>query len=133
MTTFTVTAQRGQRRWILQCVEHPGALSEVARLSEAETVIREAIAYVADMPETAFEVDVIPMIDPRAREHLEAATQLRAEASHAQERASDEIVQAAHTLADSGLSLRDIGTILGLSHQRVHQLLSSGSPAHAAR
>ena len=132
MTTFTVTAQRGQRRWVLQCVEYPGALSEVARLSEADTAIREAIAYVAGLPADSFTVDVVPVIDPRAREQLQTAAELRVEASHAQERASDAIVQAAHTLADSGLSMRDIGTILGLSHQRVHQLLSSGTPARAA-
>ncbi len=133
MITFTVNAQRGQRRWILQCVEHPGALSEVARLSEALAAIREAISFVADLPQDSFAVQVVPVIDQRAREHMEAAVQLRAQASLAHERASDEIIQAAQSLVDSGLSLRDIGTILGLSHQRVHQLLNSDSPARAAR
>lgn len=132
-TTFTVTAQRGQRRWILQCVEHPGALSEVARLSEAETAIREAIAYVADLPADSFSITVVPSIDARARGHIEAATRLRTQASQAQKQASDEIVQAALTLAESGLTLRDIGTILGLSHQRVHQLLTANAPERAAR
>jgi len=60
MTAYTVEAQRGHQRWLLQCVEHPGALSEVAHLSEAESAIREAIAYVAERAEDSFAVAIIP-------------------------------------------------------------------------
>jgi len=125
MKTFTVTAQRGLRRWILQCVEHPGALSEVARLSEADGAIREAIAYVAGLPEDSFAITVVPSIDPSVTRHLEAAASLRQQSVSAAEQALSEMVQAVRTLASAGLSLRDIGTIVGLSHQRVDQLLGS--------
>lgn len=54
---YTVTAQRSGRWWALQCVEVPEALSQVARLDQADQ-IREAIAWVADVPIDSVEIDV---------------------------------------------------------------------------
>ncbi len=100
-------------------------------LREADSAIREAIAFVAGVPEDSLSINVVPSIDPSAREHLAAARALRDQAASAQAQASAEIRQAARTMADSGLSLRDIGTILELSHQRVHQLLAEEPQATA--
>jgi len=58
MTHYTVTAERGTRMWVLQCVEVPGALSEVSRLDQAD-VIKESIAYVTGTPEAAVEYDLV--------------------------------------------------------------------------
>ena len=124
--TFTVTAERGSRRWVLQCREHPGALSEVARLTDAEDAIREAIAFVADRPADSFDVDVIPAIAAETRAHLDAARALREQASDAQRQASAEMRVAARQLRADGMPLRDIGAVLGISHQRAHQLVTEG-------
>lgn len=123
MTTFTVTAQRGVRRWVLQCEEFPGALSEVTRLADAESVIREAIGFVAGIPQDSFDVAVVPVITKAASRRLKSARDLRDKAISAQARAAQEIRAAAVQLAADGLPLRDIGSVLGVSYQRVHQLL----------
>lgn len=57
-------------------------------------------------------------------EHLEHAASLRAAAADAQAKAAEEYRLAARELKGSGVSLRDIGELLGISHQRVGQLVS---------
>jgi predicted RNase H-like HicB family nuclease len=58
MTRYTVTAERSGQWWALQCVEVPGAVSQVRRLDQAEDMMREAIAWVAGVPEDSIEIDV---------------------------------------------------------------------------
>jgi hypothetical protein len=124
MTAFTVTAERGTRWWVLQCVEYPGAISEVARLDQAEASIREAIAFVAGVPEDSFEVHVQPVLPDSIREHIATAERLREESREANRGAAEEVRAAARALQAQGLSLRDVGTVLEVSYQRAHQLVS---------
>jgi hypothetical protein len=135
VTTYTVTAEREGRWWALQCVEVPGAISQVTRLDQAD-VIKEAIAWVADVPEGSIEIEVIPQISADTREHMDAARQLREESDRAKRRAAEEARFAAAALARDGLSLRDIGVVMDVSFQRAQQLVSeaeSGSTKPPAR
>lgn len=50
---------------------------------------------------------------------------LRGQAADAQSEAARELRAAAQQLADQKLPLRDIGRLLGVSHQRAHQLVKS--------
>lgn len=124
VTRYTVTAERGRRWWVLQCVEHPGAISEVARLDQAATVMREAIAFVAQVDPSDVEVDLRPAVPDEVGAHVRTAERLRAEAHRANREAAVESRAAARVLRDAGLSVRDVGTVLGVSHQRAHQLLA---------
>jgi len=121
MTHYTVTAERGTRTWVLQCQEFPAALSEVTRLDQAD-VIREAIAFVAGVPERSVEHDLVPAIDPAALEHLTAARTMRTRAARLTTDAADELTRAAQALQRSGLSVRDVGYLLDVSYQRAQQL-----------
>lgn len=125
MTTYTVTAERGRRWWLLQCVEHPGAISEVIRLDQAADAMREAIAFVAEVDPATVEVDLRPVVPTAVTEHVQAAAHYREQAHGANRSAAQESRAAARALRDSGLSVRDVGTVLGISHQRAHQLLTS--------
>jgi hypothetical protein len=108
---------------VLQADELPGALSEVSRLDQAEESIREAIAFVADIAPDSFDVEVVPDIPEAARKHLRAVRAHRVEAEHQQQAAAFESREAARELVGAGLSLRDVGTVMGVSHQRAHQLV----------
>lgn len=54
---------------------------------------------------------------------VEESLQLKAEAKRIEQEAQTKQRQAALSLHNKGMTLRDIGTLLGISYQRVHQLL----------
>ena len=123
MSRYTVEAERGRRRWSLQAVEAPGAISEVDRLSQAEEWMREAISFVTGEPDNSIEIDLVPILSDTAREHLRRERELRAEAEQANSAAAAERRKAARALHSQGITLGDVGTLLGVSRQRPAQLV----------
>ncbi len=65
-----------------------------------------------------------------AAEAVNEAVEARGRWNAAQEVAAEVTLKAIHRLRDSGISLRDTGYLLGLSHQRVAQLLQ-GEKSHS--
>lgn len=122
MQKFTATAERDGQWWVVQCVEHPEALSQVKRLDRAEEAQREAIAFVTGIPEDEISVAIHPVVDDDVWDRLTAAREHRETADHFSGLASDEIRKVVRTLVDDGYSLRDVGAIAGISYQRVGQL-----------
>ncbi len=92
-------------------------------LRQAQRRIREALAAWLDRdPATLSIRDDLP------RELAEVArrvNQARAEAERAGTNAQQQVARAARTLTSRGLSRRDAAELLGLSHQRVQQLLEA--------
>lgn len=92
-------------------------------LRQAQRRIREALAVWLDAePATLTIRDQLP-------EQLTAVTarvsRARSAAERAGARAHQRTAQAAKALTELGLSRRDTGELLGLSHQRVQQLLEA--------
>jgi predicted RNase H-like HicB family nuclease len=92
-------------------------------LRQAQQRIREALAVWLDAePATLTIRDQLP-------EQLTAVTaqvsRARSAAERAGAKAQQQTVQAAKALTELGLSRRDAGELLGLSHQRVQQLLEA--------
>lgn len=121
---FVVTAERTSKWWVLQAVEAPGAISQVSRLDQVNE-IREAIAFVQQIPESEVDVVVRPIIPQAALPHLDQLEALRSLAAAAGVAVAREAHETAKSLSDAGLTVRDIGTIMHLSHQRAHQLLTA--------
>lgn len=122
---YTVTAERSGRWWSLQAVEAPGALSQVARLDQADQIV-EAIAFVTGESAGDITIEVRPVNLPESWQgHFERAMVLRRDAMEYNTLAADEYRSAARDLAAAGLSVRDIGTMMGVSPQRAHQLISA--------
>ncbi|MBA8825418.1 hypothetical protein FHX42_002769 [Saccharopolyspora lacisalsi] len=110
---------------MIQRDQYPGALTQVSRLDRADEIRREAIAFVAEAPEESVEVAVTPVPEPEVADVLRESEQLRAEAADKDKEASMLKLEAARKLADTGLTVRDIGTISGVSYQRAHQLINT--------
>lgn len=53
---FHVTAEPGDAVWVLQCTEHPGAMTQVEDLTDP-FILREAIALVAEQADDTFLID----------------------------------------------------------------------------
>ena len=123
--TYHVTATRQGRGWELRCDELPTVFSFSTRLDQAEDTVREAIAFVAEVPEDSFTVEVSPELPPAFLEEKRLADHARELAATAKSEAALHSRAAAKALAGAGLPARDIGEILGVSYQRAHQLVSA--------
>ena len=120
--TFTVTAERGRGPWwVTECAE-VGAVSQVRRLDQAADDIREAIAYLSDLPEDGFDIEVTPVLPDAFWEAMRGAEDQRDVAAAANRAAAELNQRAARVLRDEGLTLRDVGHLMGVSHQRAAQL-----------
>lgn len=133
MTLHHITAERSGRWWVLQSAEAPGAISQVARLDQAEQ-IKEAIAFVTGEPEESIEIEVRPRLSAEARSALLQAERLRESAAEAALReSSSRRFIAKYLTTREGLALRDAGQVLGVSHQRAHQLANEATDEAWAR
>ncbi|WP_166353058.1 hypothetical protein [Phytoactinopolyspora limicola] len=122
--TFTCTATRDDRSWFIQCDQHPAACTTVRILAQAAPQMKRSLAASLAVPEDQVTVDVRPILPAAVTVHLNLAKQLRRTAASANHASAVHTRTAAHILNKNGLSLRDIGTVLGVSHQRAHQLLN---------
>jgi hypothetical protein len=85
---------------------------------------RDAIAMMREVPKESFDLTVVPVLDQNLSIQLEHATELRSQADAVPREASAAMRQVADLLVrDLHLPLRDAGAIMGLSHQRIAQLL----------
>lgn len=120
MTGYKVNARRSGDWWALEVPDLPGVFSQTKRLDKAPDAAREAIAVMLDIAPSDVQVSVQPVLPTEVRAVVQDALKARAAA----ERAPAVNQQAARVLTkDLGLSLRDAGAIMGLSFQRVAQLL----------
>lgn len=121
---YTATARRIEGWWMVQCDQCPGALSQVRSLAKAPDEHREAIAFVSGLPTHEIEVDVRPVLAPELTAELDDAETMAQQARATIEVAGQKRREVARTLAEDGLTVRDIGAVFGVSYQRAHQLIS---------
>jgi hypothetical protein len=116
MTTYKVRAERDGKFWYVSIPELDGA-TQARHLGELDAMARDWIHCMTDEDPATIELDVEIDVPESVRSHLDRQDSLRAEAAA-------EARLAAKALRDEGIPLRDIGKLLGISHQRVHQLVS---------
>lgn len=121
--TYVARCERSGGWWAISVPEVPGAHTQARRLEQAEGMAREAIALVLDIPEDAFDVELAPELPPELQAAVASMGQRKQEAAGAQRSATDAAAATARALLDAGLTVRDAGRVLGLSYQRVAQLV----------
>jgi predicted RNase H-like HicB family nuclease len=133
--TFTVVYEPDEGGWLAQVPEVQGCLTWGRTLEAARRNIREALSTCSDVfdepDKVARDAELVDDVRlPRdAKKALEAARTARAKATDAATSAKDATEHAAKALVrDVGLSLRDAGELLGLSHERVKQTLAAAEP-----
>lgn len=123
--TWIVDVMRSGGWWAISVPALPGVFSQCRRLEQAEEHAREAIALGLDIePDSVTEVDL--RIEPPAdvAEILGELEHAETEAREAADRATRLRRKAAAALAERGFPMRDIGRLIGVSHQRVSQILA---------
>jgi len=121
--TYDATATRSGRWWAVEVHEMPKghlALTQGRTLKEAEAMAREAIALLLAVPEAAI---VVRLRVAGAEEALASVERARRDRETAAREEQATLARAAADLAARGISQRDAARLLGLSHQRVSQLL----------
>jgi predicted RNase H-like HicB family nuclease len=112
----------GGAAWIVELAEEPRCHTFGRTLRAAQRNIREAAAAWYEVERSQVEVDDDVRLPPPASRALGRSRALRDREREAHEQARAATAAAVAALRDVGLSERDTGALLGLSHQRVHQL-----------
>jgi DNA-directed RNA polymerase specialized sigma24 family protein len=121
---YHVLAKRWEHGWELH-IDGVG-VTQSHTLWDAEEMARDLIGRREDLPEDAFTVTVTPEIGGGLDEETRAAREAVSAANQAQRQAAARSRAAARRLRQAGLTGRDIAKVLGVSPQRVSQLLRTG-------
>lgn len=127
MTTYRVTARRSGDWWALEVPDLPGVYSQTKRLDRAASQAREAIAVMLDIEPEDVQVKVEPQLAPEVQDVLQAVTRAR-KAAEAAADAEREALRRAASVLTRNLSQRDAGEVMGVSFQRISQLLKPSTP-----
>lgn len=122
--TYTAVAERDGSAWFARVEGVQGAIVQARRLEQIEPNVREVVAMLLDVPDDSFDVVTTWKLEG-ADEVVRDAIRARKVADREAALASMAMRAAAHALVDRQLTIRDIGRILGISHQRVAQLLQT--------
>ena len=136
--TYTVTVSRDENLWAARIDGLPPGLigvTDVARCADLEVEVRDLVAGLTDTDPDAFDLtwhyaqDGHDYTTSFQQAHEWQRRLAEAEANRDRYRAA-----AAREMARAGLSQRAIGDALGISHQRVGQILTESSrPRHLSR
>lgn len=125
MRTYQVRAKRWEHGWELHIAGV--GVTQSRTLWDAEDMARDLISRREDLPDTAFTVMITPEIGGGLDEESRAARDAVRSADRAQRQAAAQSRAAARRLRQAGLSGRDIAKVLGVSPQRVSQLLGTAT------
>lgn len=123
--TYTAVYERDDTEdvWNVRIKGVVGCQTYGRSLRQAQSRIREALALWLDAdPETLTIRDRFPAALAAMADDVVRA---RSAAERAEAKAQQQTLDAIKALTDLGLSRRDAAELLGLSHQRVHQLLAA--------
>lgn len=98
--------------------------TQARRIDRIESMARDAIALGLQVSQDSFDVEVSFTIDDALRELIDDARQTSLVAQEAQTLAAKKTKAAVKFLKEQGFSTRDSGTLIGLSAQRISQLLA---------
>ncbi len=126
-TSYTVRYERDETGWwVAQVKEAPAAITQGRTIAEARRRIREALALALDDDAAAKRAKLIDdvKLPADARRALEEARAARARLATESKKAQKSTAKAVRALLERmHLSVRDAGDLIGISPQRVHQLV----------
>ena len=126
MKTYQVDVVRDDGWWIMHArIPKTIIYSQAKRINDVEPMIRDAIAGVLDVDPKSFALKLTFDLDAGVLEQVNRAREVSLEAAEVQERASRESRAAVQALREEGLTLKEAGYFLGVTPQRVAQLLNS--------
>lgn len=124
--TYRALCTRVGNWWAIDVPEVSGVHTQAKRLDQAEAMARDAITVMLEVPSGSFDVQVEPVLDADVEKALEEWTESIEALEDQKQQVSIAITALLILLVrQHGLSYRDAGRIVGLSHQRVQQILKA--------
>lgn len=124
--TYRALCTRVGNWWAIDVPEVSGVHTQAKRLDQAEAMARDAITVMLEVPSGSFDVQVEPVLDADVEKALEEWTESIEALEDQRQQVSIAITALLILLVrQHGLSYRDAGRIVGLSHQRVQQILKA--------
>jgi len=126
MTTtdvYQVTARPSGKYWHVE-VPAINRVTQARNAREVEVTAKDLISIMTGEENPS--VSVSYAVSPEVSEHLRRVQEAHQAEDAARQTAAKELRTAARILRDDEhLTLSDVGAVLGVSHQRAHQLLTS--------
>lgn len=122
MKTYHAEVARDGKFWLIRIPEI-GRSTQALRYRDVRPMAAELIEIMGETEE--YDLQVAVALPSAVEDHLARAEVLRAEAAQKNSEAAMESRAAVRELISQGLSQREAGEILGLSFQRVNQLVNS--------
>jgi hypothetical protein len=122
LKTYHAEVDRDGKVWRVR-VPEVARTTQARTLSEVESMARDLIAVMEDVPAGSFGLDVTIILPDEIQIELDRSAELREQAAGNQAEAARLARRAARRLRDEGLSLKDVGRALGVSFQRAKQLI----------
>jgi len=131
-TTYRVIVTREKDAWLADVPQLEGSSTYARSLPALDKAVREVIVLGADLPDEAMDELALDYVyrtgDPRVDELAARVRRERAQIAAVEEHTA----QAARELSPA-YSLRDAGMLLGISYQRVSQLVDPRERRRGAR
>jgi predicted RNase H-like HicB family nuclease len=125
---YTVHCVRSGDWWAVDVPEVPGIFTQSKRLDHVETVARDAIALMLDVEPDSFDVHPTWELPEDINEAMSDWHRAAEELADANSRMKEGMHDLAVLLVrQHHLTYRDAAKLLGVSHQRVEQLLKQAS------
>ena len=125
MKTYTAACEPDEGWWTIQVPGVRGAYTQARRLGDVEHMARDLLSLIFEVPEDSFRVVVKPQLPTELDAAVARARKARVRAERSQHEAAEASTVAVTSLLALGLSMREAGQILGLSHQRVAQIAAA--------
>ena len=122
--SYHAEVRRSGKYWAIY-VPEIDRWTQARHLRELDTMTDDLIELMTSAKAGTFHVEFDIELPETVRARLTRAEELRSQSAQAQAEAAAEVRAAARELHQGGLPLRDVGQLLGISHQRAHQLIAS--------
>lgn len=125
MSDFTARCEREGKWWVVTVLElESGRVTQARRLDQVDEVVRSLVRLMTGEEADAVHLEVILPEDLTGE--VDRAREMRERAEREARESAALARSAARKLAESGMTARDIGKILGVSFQRAAQFLAAG-------
>lgn len=121
--TYEVTAERDGGTWLVRV---PGAArsTQARRLGQVAEMAQDLISIMTGEAPDSFDVSVRPVVTAKLDGLIARSVMEGGRARVQQLEASIAVREAVDAMMRSGLTVRDAGSLLGVSYQRVQQLVA---------